>query len=109
MERGGWMLFRQCLSRVPATCAAIMLFSVVVVASQKIAGGKVEQQTPMSIFKEITKFFVEAENWGIPYLPVHVAFLDLILALDTCSSYRKHMGKESHPILQVRKFQAVVD
>jgi hypothetical protein len=103
MERGGQMVFRVC-SRVLVTCAALMIISVVAVASQKVAGKNVEEPTPVSIFKEITKFFVEAENWGIPYLPVHVAFLDLILALDTCSSYRKHMGKESHPILQVRIF-----
>ena len=97
-------MLRQCLNRIPVTCAAVMLLCVVAVASQKVASGKVEQQLPpTSIFKEITRFFVEAENWGIPYLPVHIAFLDLILALDTCASYRKHMGKESHPILQVRK------
>ncbi len=95
------MLIRKCLSRVPVTFAAIMLFSVVAVASQKVVSGNAEQLEPSAIFKEITKFFVEAENWGIPYFPVHIAFLDLILALDTCASYRKHMGKESHPILQV--------
>lgn len=85
-------------------CATMLFSCIAVVASQK-AGGKqkaaANKVESNSIFKEITDFFVQAENWTVPYLPIPVAFLDLILALDTCASYRKHMGKESHPVLQV--------
>jgi hypothetical protein len=62
----------------------------------------VQKTSAETIFEEITRIFVEAENWGLPYIPVHIAFLDLILALDTCAAYRKAMGKEKHPALQVR-------
>ena len=68
----------------------LLCFCVIMVSSQKMSS---DQQTtfdlnPHSIFDQITKIFVEAENWAIPYLPLHVAFLDLILALDTCAAYR---------------------
>jgi hypothetical protein len=85
-------------------CSSLLFFFIITVTSQKATGKQkagasdVEQS---SIFLEITKFFVEAENWAVPYLPVPIAFLDLILAIDTCASYRKHMGKDSHPVLQV--------
>ena len=52
--------------------------------------------------EKFTGFFLEAENWNIPGLPVAAPFLDLVLTLDTCASYRRHQGSKTHPWLQVR-------
>lgn len=56
-------------------------------------------------FGYLEDVFVSAEGWqtpGInhPAIALHSPFLDLILALDTCASYRRHMGDFKHPWLQ---------
>eukprot|EP00960_Hanusia_phi_P027358 746780-Hanusia_phi.AAC.2 len=57
----------------------------------------------MASFDGLQEIFLESESWAIPLLPFHSSFLDLILALDTCASYRRHMGKNKHPWLQVEE------
>lgn len=52
------------------------------------------------IWAQTVTFFLEAEGWMVPGLPVRASFLDLILALDTCASYRRHMKDRKHPWLQ---------
>ena len=46
-------------------------------------------------------FFTWAENWTFPHIPGHISVLDTVLAIDVCASYRKAMGKNKHPWLQV--------
>lgn len=55
-----------------------------------------------AVAENFTNFFLTAENWRIPGLPVFASFLDLVLTLDTCASYRRHQGSKKHPWLQVR-------
>ncbi|KAJ1477156.1 hypothetical protein T484DRAFT_1963890 [Baffinella frigidus] len=54
-----------------------------------------------AVAENFTNFFLTAENWRIPGLPVFASFLDLVLTLDTCASYRRHQGSKKHPWLQV--------
>ncbi|EKX39508.1 hypothetical protein GUITHDRAFT_143491 [Guillardia theta CCMP2712] len=61
----------------------------------------VSRNMMMASFDSIQDVFLQSESWAIPLLPFHSSFLDLILALDTCASYRRHMGKAKHPWLQV--------
>lgn len=53
------------------------------------------------ILNFLTARFVESEEWLLPYLPIHISFLDTVLAIDTCAAYRKAQGKTKHPWLQV--------
>ena len=52
--------------------------------------------------EQFTAFFLAAESWNIPGLPVAAPFLDLVLTIDTCASYRRHQGSKKHPWLQVQ-------
>jgi len=53
--------------------------------------------------EKFTTLFLEAETWTIPGLPFAASFLDFVLAIDTCASYRRHMGNKKHPWLQVER------
>jgi len=55
----------------------------------------------MKSIQPLVDFFVWAETWVFPHLPIHISVLDTVLALDTCAAYRKAMGKSKHPWLQV--------
>jgi hypothetical protein len=62
-------------------------------------------ETPPQSHEKVISFLTEtlmaAENWMWPNLPVQISVLDTVLSLDTCAAYRKGMGKNKHPWLQV--------